>query len=201
MNVIQAGLQISAGKLEQCPAGAECEIALAGRSNVGKSSLFNKLAGRNNLARTSGTPGRTQTINFYLINNKFYLVDLPGYGFAKAPEEARVRWGLLVESYLKGRKQLCGIIQIVDIRHNPTAQDRQLFEWLRFYSIPHAVVATKADKLSRSQAIRQEKTIRKDLAITGETPLIIFSAKTGQGKDQLWNLIETWMVRHSNTDK
>ncbi|HAG11999.1 MAG TPA: YihA family ribosome biogenesis GTP-binding protein [Desulfotomaculum sp.] len=194
MKVLQAGFQISAGKLDQCPAGTELEIALAGRSNVGKSSLLNKLVGRNNLARTSGTPGRTQTINFYLINKSFYLVDLPGYGFARAPQEARAHWGHLVESYLKGRKQLCGIIQIVDIRHNPTILDHQLFEWLRFYSIPHAIVATKSDKLSRSQAIRQEKTIRQDLAIAGETPLIIFSAKTGRGKDQLWDLIETWMI-------
>lgn len=194
MNVIHAGFQLSAGKFEQCPAGPECEIALAGRSNVGKSSLLNKLVSRNNLARTSGTPGRTQTINFYLINKSFYLVDLPGYGYARAPEEARARWGLLVESYLKGRKQLCGIIQIVDIRHTPTAQDHQLYDWLRFYNIPHAVVATKADKLSRSQAIRQEKAIRKDLALTGATPLILFSARTGQGKDDLWNLIETWMI-------
>jgi len=195
MKVVSAGFKASAIELAQCPAGVEYEVALAGRSNVGKSSLLNKLVNRKSLARVSNTPGRTQTLNFYLINRQFFLVDLPGYGYAKAPGEIKRSWGRLVESYLQERKQLCGVVQIVDLRHPPTGQDNQLYEWLSHYQLPAAVVATKADKLSRSSALKQMRIIKETLDLTDEVPLIIFSAKTGQGKDEIWQIIEYWLKK------
>ncbi|HAP93240.1 MAG TPA: YihA family ribosome biogenesis GTP-binding protein [Desulfotomaculum sp.] len=195
MKVVSAGFKASAIKLAQCPAGVEYEVALAGRSNVGKSSLLNKLVNRKSLARVSNTPGRTQTLNFYLINGQFFLVDLPGYGYAKAPGEIKKSWGRLVEIYLQKRKQLCGVVQIVDLRHPPTGQDNQLYEWLSHYQLSAAVVATKADKLSRSSVLKQMRSIKKTLGLTEEIPLIIFSAKTGQGKDELWQIIECWLKK------
>lgn len=181
-----------AAKLEQCPAGQRPEVALAGRSNVGKSSLLNTLIGKKNLAIVSKTPGRTQTINFYLINGKFFLVDLPGYGFARVPEELKRHWGFLVEGYLRNRPQLRGVVQIVDIRHPPTDLDRQLSEWLRYYRVPAAVAATKADKISRGQGLRQLQVIKKTLRLPEEVPLIMFSAKTGEGRQELWRVLCRW---------
>ena len=181
----------AAAKLEQCPAGQRPEIALAGRSNVGKSSLLNALSGKK-IAIVSKTPGRTQTVNFYLVEGKFFLVDLPGYGFAKVPAELQRHWGVLVEGYLRDRRQLRGVVQIVDIRHPPAELDRQLFEWLRHYRIPAAVAATKADKISRGQGLRQLQVIRKTLQLPEEVPLIAFSAKTGEGRPELWRVVGRW---------
>jgi len=182
----------AAAKLEQCPAGQRPEVALAGRSNVGKSSLLNTLAGKKNLAVVSKTPGRTQTINFYLVGGKFFLVDLPGYGFAKVPAELQRHWGYLVEGYLRGRPQLAGVVQIVDIRHPPTELDQQLYDWLRHYGVPAAVAATKADKISRGLGLKQLQVIRKTLGLTEEVPLIMFSAKTGEGRPELWCVVRRW---------
>lgn len=192
MKIVSAEFETSVVDVKKCPAGGRPEVALAGRSNVGKSSLFNKMVNRKGLARTSNTPGRTQMINYFLINGQFYLVDLPGYGFAKVPEAVKVKWGKLVEGYLNARENLRGVVQLVDIRHAPSALDIQMYQWLKHFGVPTAVVATKVDKLSRSQAIKQLAVVKKTLSLENE-PLVTFSAQTGQGKDELWKIIEDWI--------
>ncbi|WP_027366167.1 ribosome biogenesis GTP-binding protein YihA/YsxC [Desulfotruncus alcoholivorax] len=193
MKITTADFETSAVKLEQCPAGDYPEVALAGRSNVGKSSLLNSLVNRKRLARTSNTPGRTQLINFFLINGSFYLVDLPGYGFAKVPARVKAEWGQMVEGYLSQRKQLRGVLQLVDVRHAPTADDLQMYNWLKYYGIPTAVVATKADKISRGRSVQNLAVIRKTISIREEDPLLLFSAVTGHGKDEVWKVIGEWV--------
>lgn len=163
------------------------EIAFLGRSNVGKSSLINSLLNRKKLARTSNTPGRTQSINFFLINDQFYFADLPGYGFAKVPKNIRESWGKMAEQYLAERRQLVLCVQLVDARHEPKKMDVQLNEWLKFYEKPHIVVATKSDKLS-------EKALKENLReIENELPgsrVIAYSSIKGTGKEELWREIE-----------
>lgn len=193
MKIVSAEFVKSSTSLENCPAQGYPEVALAGRSNVGKSSLLNRLVNRKKLARISNTPGRTQTINFYLINGNLYLVDLPGYGYAKVPEKVRARWGPMIEGYLAGREQLKGIILLVDIRHKPTAQDVQMCRWLRFYGLPYAVVATKSDKISRGKWQKHLATIKNVLQLGKEDILIPFSAQTGAGREQVWKVIERWV--------
>lgn len=169
-------------------------MALAGRSNVGKSSLLNALTGRKKIARVSNTPGRTRLLNFFLVNGAFHLVDLPGYGFARVPPEVRRQWGRMIEQYLTRRKPLRGVILLVDVRHKPTADDRQMLQWLRHYGIPFAVVATKADKLSRSRALQNLKTVQTELDLSGGQPPVLFSALTGQGRDEVLQVIENWIA-------
>lgn len=162
------------------------EIAFLGRSNVGKSSLINSLLGRKGLARTSNTPGRTQSINFFLINESFYFVDLPGYGFAKVSKQMRSDWGKMAEQYLAERDELRLSVQLVDSRHKPTKLDLQLNEWLQFYAKEHIVVATKADKLSNNQLT---KNLRQTEDAFPESKIIEYSSVTGKGKDALWHEI------------
>ena len=169
----------------QYPGGGRPEIALSGRSNVGKSSLINAFLQRKNLARTSSTPGKTRTINFYEINETWFFVDLPGYGYAKTSKEERASWGRFIETYLTGRRELAGIIQLIDLRHPPMESDKTMAEWLLHYQFPLLVAGTKADKLSRGQWSRQISQIRKDLALPAQTPVIAFSAVTGLGKEEL----------------
>ena len=170
---------------DQYPASGLPEIALAGRSNVGKSSLINTFLGRKNLARTSSTPGKTRTINFYTVNEEWYFVDLPGYGYAKISKEERAKWGKFIETYLSNREELAGIIQLVDLRHPPMESDKTMIEWLAHYHIPILVAGTKADKLSRGQWAKQIKQVRQGLALPAGTPVIAFSAVSGQGKEEL----------------
>ncbi len=164
------------------------EIAFLGRSNVGKSSLLNSLLQRKSLARTSNTPGRTQSINFFLINDSFYFVDLPGYGYAKVSKTMRADWGKMAEEYLDKRAELALAIQLVDSRHKPTELDKQLNEWLIFHQKDHIVVATKADKLSSNKL---KKSLEEIESIFPESKTIAYSAKTGKGKDAVWGEIGT----------
>lgn len=159
------------------------EIAFLGRSNVGKSSLLNSLLLRKGLARTSNTPGRTQSINYFLVNESFYFVDLPGYGYARVSKAMRADWGEMAENYLSKRSQLVLSIHLIDARHEPTALDRQLHEWLFFHGKNHLVVATKADKLSNNQL---QKTIRAIEKTLPESEIIAYSSVDGRGKDALW---------------
>lgn len=193
MKITSAEFVTSAVKAANYPAGELTEVALAGRSNVGKSSLLNKVVNRRGLARTSNTPGRTRLINFFLINGQFHLVDLPGYGYARVAASERENWGRMIETYLTGRKNLKGILLLIDSRHPPTAQDIQVFGWFKDNGIPVAVVATKADKLSHSKLLRSIQTIRKDLPLAGEDMLTPFSAETGQGREELLRIIEQWV--------
>lgn len=163
------------------------EISFLGRSNVGKSSLINSLLSKKGLARTSNTPGRTQSINFFLINDSFYFADLPGYGYARVSKTIRESWGTMAEEYLSKRKELVLSIQLVDSRHAPSALDRQLQEWLVYNEKPHIVVATKADKLSNNQLKKSLDEIRQ---IMPESTVIPYSSMTGKGKDEIWREIE-----------
>jgi GTP-binding protein len=176
---------ISAVSKKQYPQEGLLEIALAGRSNVGKSSLINKVINRKNLARTSGKPGKTQTLNFYLINKEFYFVDLPGYGFAKVSASIKEQWAKFIEEYLKEREVLKGVIQVVDIRHIPTNDDVIMYDWLQHFGIPTLVVATKADKISRGQYQKQLKLIKEKMKLPKDQPLAVFSAVTGEGVPEI----------------
>lgn len=167
------------------------QIAFAGRSNVGKSSLLNKLVGRTNIARVSKSPGRTRAVNFFLVNNKIQFVDLPGYGYAKVSKSQRESWGKLIHTYLTENSRLMGIVHLVDSRHPPTALDKELNEWLNVNGLVYQVVLTKADKLSNNQLAQSLKQAKKDLILTIGTELLPFSAKTGQGKVELLSWIES----------
>jgi len=191
MIVKQAGFEKSVANLSQLPDDALPEIALAGRSNVGKSSLINRMLGRKSLAKTSSTPGKTRTLNYYKINNALYFVDCPGYGYAQVSASMKKMWGRLIETYLTGRKELRLVLLLVDIRHPPTADDIAMYEWLRHHGLPVCVVATKADKISRSKQASQLRLIAERLGMRGDAALIPFSAETGQGVTELWEMIES----------
>ena len=163
------------------------EIAFLGRSNVGKSSLINSLLLRKGLARTSNTPGRTQSINFFLINSSFYFADLPGYGYAKVSKTMRADWGKMAEEYLAERDELALCVQLIDSRHKPTPLDIQLNEWLNFHAKKHLIVATKADKISNNELQKSLSATRKIL--TG-APILAYSAQTGRGRDELWSALK-----------
>lgn len=189
MKVLSAEFVLSAKEPAHYPPAVLPEIAFAGRSNVGKSSLINALVKRKGLARTSNTPGRTQEINFFSVNNKLYFIDLPGYGFAKVPEKMRKNWGPMIETYLSQRQTLRLVVLILDVRRDPSEEDRQLIGWLQFYRLPFFIVLTKIDKVSRNQLGLRQRQICGGLGLSSATPLISFSAKTGEGKDLLWREI------------
>lgn len=170
------------------------EIAFLGRSNVGKSSLINSLLQRKGLARTSNTPGRTQSINYFLINDAFYFVDLPGYGYAKVSKSMRSDWGTMAEEYLSEREQLVLCVQLIDSRHEPTRLDLQLNEWLNFNGKPHIAVATKSDKLTANQLTKQLKLIRMALKFSEVIP---YSAETGKGREDVWGQLDEAVSRWS----
>lgn len=189
MKIISAEFIKSATDPSHYTEDALPEIAFAGRSNVGKSSLINILLARKKLARTSNTPGRTQLINFFLVNNEISFVDLPGYGYAKVPIAVKKSWGPMVEKYLKTRKNLCMVVVILDIRRDPTKDDLSLISWLYAYDIKPVFVLTKADKLSKNRVAMRRRAIREILEVTDDN-LITFSARTREGRDTLWNMIE-----------
>ena len=188
MKILSAEFIKSAYGSGHLPADGRAEVAFLGRSNVGKSSLINSLLQRKGLARTSNTPGRTQSINFFLINEEFYFVDLPGYGYAKVSKATRAGWGKMAEEYLAKRRELVLSIQLVDSRHSPTELDRQLHEWLVFNRKPHIIVATKADKLSSNKLRKSLDEIEKQLPAAG--CVIAYSSETGKGREDVWREIE-----------
>jgi GTP-binding protein len=190
MIITTAEFITSAVKPSQYPEVDFPEVAFSGRSNVGKSSLINILTNRKHLAKTSRTPGRTQLINFFLINKLFSFVDLPGYGYAKVPAAIKKNWAPMIESYLTLRRNLRGVISLIDIRRSPGEEERSLSEWLGAREIPIVWVLTKADKFSRSRQQTRRIAIADEMHITHEK-LILFSAKTGQGRDALWAEINT----------
>ena len=199
MKINNSELETVAVKRQQYPPEGVAEIAFAGRSNVGKSSLLNLITGRKSLARVSGSPGKTRTINFYRCNAKsddgetkydFRIVDLPGYGFAKISRSESEKWGEMMESYLENRTDLVKVVQLVDIRHKPSAQDVQMYDYLKYYGLDGTVVATKADKVSRNQLAKQRKLIRKTLGMDAEDDIICVSALKKTGQDELLDVMQ-----------
>jgi len=190
MKITSAEYIKAAVKPDHFPKSALPEIAFAGRSNVGKSSLINVLVRRKRLAQTSATPGKTRLIHFYDVNHRFCFVDLPGYGFAKVSAEMRKSWKPMVEGYLKGRPNLVLVVVILDIRRDPSGEDVALAEWLSHHGIRHLFVLTKADKICSNERRRRRQSIGAHLGLTGDGDLILFSAKTGEGRDPLWREIQ-----------
>lgn len=190
MKVINAELVISAAKPYQFPEVTIPEIALSGRSNVGKSSFINAMLNRKSLARTSQRPGKTQTLNFYLINEQFHFVDVPGYGYAKVSKKEREAWGKVLENYFLERKQLKGVVQLIDIRHKPTEDDILMYDWLKYHGHEVLLIATKADKIPRGKYDKHLKIIKENLNYDSSDKIIAFSSETGLGKDKAWKEIE-----------
>ena len=190
MKIISAEFIKSAVWPPQYPPATLPEVAFVGRSNVGKSSLINTLVGRKTLAKTSNTPGRTQLINFFTINEAVSFVDLPGYGFAKVPQSVKKNWGEMVEAYLQERQSLALVVFILDVRRDPSSDDLSLQDWLEHYRIPYLYVLTKTDKLSNNQAISQQSKIERDLHVAAGGGIILFSAKTRKGKTEIWQALE-----------
>ena len=190
MKILSAEFITSATKPDQYPPVNYPEMAFAGRSNVGKSSLINTLVNRKRLVKTSSTPGRTQLINFFDINNLITFVDLPGYGYAKVPAAVRKKWGPMIETYLSSRRTLKGVVVIMDIRRIPRQEEHELIEWLKYYSIDGILVLTKTDKLSKPKRLKQHNAIAEALAIDPDK-LILFSAKSRQGRDAVWAAINS----------
>ena len=188
MIIKSAEFVTSAVKKSQYPPEGLPEIAFAGRSNVGKSSLINTLVNRKHLVKTSSTPGRTQLINFFEINKSLTFVDLPGYGYAKVPAAVRKKWGPMIETYLSTRKSLKGVVIILDIRRQPREEEHNLIDWLAHYALASILVLTKTDKLSKTRVIKQQAAIVEALEVANED-VILFSAKTRKGKDAVWDAI------------
>ena len=190
MNVHSAEIVISAVSPAQYPDTQLPEIALAGRSNVGKSSFINTLINRKNLARTSSKPGKTQTLNCYWMENTVHVVDVPGYGYAKFSKKKREKWGKMIETYLASREQLRAVVSLVDLRHKPSEEDIQMYQFLKYYDIPVIVVATKADKIPRGKWNKHESIVKKALDFDNNDDFILFSSETKMGKEEAWAAIE-----------
>ena len=190
MVIKNVSLDIVCGITSKLPENDRPEIAFAGKSNVGKSSLINALMNRKSLARTSSQPGKTQTINFYNVNDAMYLVDLPGYGYAKVSETEKQKWGQMIENYLHTSKQLKAVFLLIDIRHAPSANDKTMYEWILYQGYEPIIIATKLDKLKRSQVQKQVKILREGLGLKKESILIPFSAETKQGREEIWQIMD-----------
>lgn len=200
MIIKNVSLETVCGYTSKLPENTKPEIAFAGKSNVGKSSLINALMNRKALARTSGQPGKTQTINFYNINDELYLTDLPGYGFAKVSQKEKEKWGQMIENYLHTSEQLRAVFLLVDIRHDPSANDKMMYEWMVYQGFHPIIIATKLDKIKRSQLQKQIKAIKNGLNVEPETILIPFSAETKQGRDEIWGLIEAILEQENDEE-
>lgn len=193
MKVTSSDIVISAVKPEQYPETELPEFALAGRSNVGKSSFINKMLNRKGLARISSKPGKTQTLNFYLINEVLHFVDVPGYGYAKVSKSERAAWGKMIETYFTTREQLKAVVLIVDLRHPPTKDDVMMYDFLKHYEIPCIVIATKADKIPKGKWQKHLRMAQETLDLEADDHIVLFSAETGEGKDKAWAVIESYM--------
>jgi GTP-binding protein len=193
MKVTSSEIIISAVKPEQYPESDLPEFALAGRSNVGKSSFINKMLNRKGLARISSKPGKTQTLNFYLINEILHFVDVPGYGYAKVSKTERAAWGKMIETYFTTREQLRAVVLIVDLRHPPTEDDIMMYDFLKHYEIPCVVIATKADKIPKGKWQKHLKVTRESLELDENDHIVVFSSETGEGKDKAWSILESYM--------
>lgn len=201
MIIRSLNLETVCGITSKLPDNQLPEIAFAGKSNVGKSSLINALMNRKSYARTSATPGKTQTINFYNINEEMYLVDLPGYGYAKVSEQEKIKWGQLIERYLHGSKQLKAVFLLIDIRHAPSANDKMMYHWIVEMGFHPIIIATKLDKIKRSQIQKQVKIVKQGLDLVPGTMVIPFSAETKQGRDEIWELVENEFLTESEMEE
>lgn len=193
MVIKQVSLETVCGITSKLPDNQYMEVAFAGKSNVGKSSLINALMNRKALARTSAQPGKTQTINFYNINDELYFVDLPGYGYAKANESVKAQWGKMIEDYLHQSKKLMAVFLLIDIRHEPSGNDRNMYEWIVDHGFKPIIIATKLDKINRSQIQKQIKLIKQSLNVLPGTDVIPFSSQTKQGREEIYDLIDSML--------
>ncbi len=200
MIIKSAELETVCGITSRLPENELPEFAFAGKSNVGKSSLINALMNRKSLARTSSQPGKTQTINFYLINQNMYYVDLPGYGYAKVSVEVKAKWGKMIERYLRSSKALKCVFLLIDIRHEPSANDRMMYDWIVENGYHPVIIATKLDKIKRSQTAKQVKLIRDTLGMGKDGVLIPFSAETKQGREEIWAYLEGYLGQEGTPD-
>ena len=193
MKINQAEIVISAASQKQYPGEGLPEIALAGRSNVGKSSFINKLINRKNLARTSSKPGKTQTLNFYKLNDSFYFVDVPGYGYAKVAKSERDKWGPMMEEYFQNRETLKAVVLVCDLRHEPSDGDVQMYDFLKHLELPIIIVATKLDKVQKSKRHKQLKLVKQTFEVDETDIVIPFSSETAEGKDEAWKALRKYL--------
>lgn len=200
MVIKKVDLETVCGITSTLPQNTRPEIAFAGKSNVGKSSLINALMNRKSFARISATPGKTQTINFYNINDEIYLVDLPGYGYARVSQKEKENWGKMIEKYLHTSKQLQAVFLLIDIRHEPSGNDKMMYDWIVSQGCHPIIIATKVDKLKRSQVDKHIKMVKQGLGLLPGTRLIPFSSVTKQGREEIWNLVETEILKKSDEE-
>ena len=201
MVIKKVNLDIVIGVTSAIPQTELPEVAFAGKSNVGKSSLINALMNRKSYARTSSQPGKTQTINYYNINDAMFLVDLPGYGYANANQQVKAKWGKMVEKYLKVSKQLRQVFLLIDIRHDPSANDKMMYDWMVYQGFTPMIIATKLDKSKRSQMQKDVKASREGLKVKPGTVIIPFSSETKQGRDELWEVIDSFVLPQEETEE
>lgn len=200
MVIKNVSLETVIGVTSQIPENQMMEIAFAGKSNVGKSSLINALMNRKSLARTSAQPGKTQTINFYNVNEELYFVDLPGYGYAKVSEQEKAKWGKMIEKYLHKSKMLKAVFLLIDIRHEPSANDKQMYEWILSNGFKPIIIATKLDKINRSQIQKHVKMVKQGLGVDKDTIVIPFSSETKQGREEVYDLIDAMLAEFHGQD-
>ena len=194
MVIKSVNLETVCGITSKIPDNPYYEVAFAGKSNVGKSSMINALLNRKSLARTSAQPGKTQTINFYNINDAMYMVDLPGYGYAKTSASEKEKWGKMIENYLHTSKKLQAVFLLIDIRHDPSANDKMMYDWMVYQGFAPIIIATKLDKIKRSQIQKNVKAIREGLKVKPGTIIIPFSSETKQGRDELWEVVDSFVL-------
>lgn len=201
MIIKSVDLETVCGVTSRLPENTLPEFAFAGKSNVGKSSLINALMNRKSYARTSSQPGKTQTINFYNVNDAMYLVDLPGYGYAKTSASEKEKWGKMIENYLHTSKKLQAVFLLIDIRHDPSANDKMMYDWMVYQGFTPIIIATKLDKIKRSQIQKNVKAIREGLKVKPGTVIIPFSSETKQGRDELWEVIDSFVLPQEETEE